>query len=107
MTKPALSGGGDVRQQRHEPGALDRPGEHALLHGRGAGALARQDLAVAADHLLQRLGVLVIDVGLAAGAGARDLDLGAVERLELFRPLPPLAGLASGHTFNSNSYRIL
>src|SRR5688500_11418571 len=72
----------DVGQERHEPGALDGAGEHALLHGGGAGALAGQDLAVAADHLLQRLGVLVIDVGLAAGADAGDLDLGPVERLE-------------------------
>src|SRR5436190_5476867 len=103
MMKQGSSSSSNIRQQRHEARTLDGAGEHALLHRGRAGPLARQDLAVAADHLLQRLGVLVINVGLAAGADARDLDLGAVERLELFRPFPPLAGLASGHTFNSNS----
>src|SRR5690349_18048119 len=76
-------GGADIGQERHVTGALDGAGDHPLFHGAGARALARQDLAVAADHLAQRFGVLVVDVDLAALGSAGDLHLGTAEALEL------------------------
>src|SRR4051812_35269840 len=65
-----LRGRADVRQQAHVAGALDGAGDHALLHRVGAGALARLDLAVAAEQLAQRFSVLVVDVNRAAGSGS-------------------------------------
>src|SRR5690349_10241758 len=89
----------DVRQQGHVSGPLDGAGEHALFHGVGAGALAVQDLAVGAHHLLERLGVLVIDVHLPRRGQARDLGLGLVEalkRLFAFTAFAPLRSTGSG-----------
>src|SRR4051812_20354140 len=51
----------DVRQQPDVARALHGLRQHALLHRRRAGALAALDLAVAAQRLAQRLGVLVVD----------------------------------------------
>lgn len=52
----------DVWQQGHETGSLDRCG-HSVLAGCGATAFATtDDPALAIDHLLQQLDVLVIDV---------------------------------------------
>ena len=51
-----------VRQQSHEPRALDRDSELALILGSDAGALARQDAAVRVEELTEDFRVLVIDV---------------------------------------------
>src|ERR1700689_958686 len=62
----------DVRQQRHEAGALDRVGEQALLLGRYRGDARGHDLAALGNEALQQLHVFVIDlrrVGAAERAG--------------------------------------
>ena len=89
---------GNVWEQTNVAGAFDGAGDHALFHRIGAGALARLDLAVTADHLAQRFGVLIVDVDRPGGAGACDLDLGTVKRLKLFSFYSPFAGgFTSGH----------
>src|SRR5205814_2210529 len=93
--KNALYRRSDVRQQRHISCPLHRTGDHPLLHRVGPGALAREDLAVVADHLLQRLGVLVVDVGFPRRGVPGDLHLGPAEALKAVLAFPPLASPAA------------
>src|SRR5438105_3489500 len=61
--KPAKSLIGDVGQQGHEAGPLDRGADRALERGAIAGALAAVELALRRAELLQRGNVFVIDEG--------------------------------------------
>src|ERR1043166_8019891 len=70
MTCIAASLFHDIRQQRHEAGALDRIGEQALLLVADRGDARRHDLAALGNEALQQLDVLVIDLG-RVGAGER------------------------------------
>lgn len=92
----------NVLQEPQEAGLLDGEGEHPLFHGRGAGALAGEDLAVAADHLFQRLGVLIVNEYLARSAGPGDLNLRTAEGLKL---LGFFTAVVFHHTGNSLAKR--
>jgi hypothetical protein len=50
-------------QQRHVPGALDRPGNRPLLLGRHACLAARAYLASLGDERAQQIDVLVVKLG--------------------------------------------
>ena len=54
-----------VGQETHEAGPLDGLGDHPLLAGAGAEALAAVDLAVGAHHAAEVLDILPVDVNLA------------------------------------------
>src|SRR5713101_3674699 len=69
---------GDVRQERHLTGALDRDGDLALVTAAGAADPARADLAALGDVAAKLADVLVVDLG----------DLGLAEEARL----PPTAG---------------
>src|SRR5689334_18243068 len=60
MALPSLH---DIRQQRHEAGALDGVGQNALLLVADRGDAGRYDLAALGNEALQELDVLVIDLG--------------------------------------------
>src|ERR1700761_34122 len=60
MVRPSLH---DIRQQRHEAGALDGVGQNALLLVADRGDARRHDLAALGNEALQELNVLVIDLG--------------------------------------------
>src|SRR6185369_15486987 len=61
----------DVRQQRHEAGALDGIGQNALLLVADRGDAGRHDLAALGNEALQQLDVLIVDLGrVLAGEGA-------------------------------------
>lgn len=96
-----LGGGGDVGEEAEEAGALDGLGDHALFHGGYAGALAGEDLTIAADELAEGFGVFVVDEGLAAGGLLGGIHLGAVEGLEFFGLFAAfaigIAGACHGH----------
>src|SRR5262245_65893772 len=51
----------DIGQQAQEPGPLDRGAQGPLVRGASSGALAAEQLALAAAHLLEVGHVLVID----------------------------------------------
>src|SRR5687768_2174203 len=52
-----------VGEQGHEPGTLDGVLDGPLEGGAVAAALAAEELALAGDHLLEALHVLVVDEG--------------------------------------------
>src|SRR5207302_9392428 len=61
----------DVRQERHEAGALDGVGQDALLLVAYCGDAGRHDLAALRNEALQELDVLIVDLGrVIAGEGA-------------------------------------
>src|SRR4051812_5369924 len=53
----------DIGQQRHEAGALDGVGQNALLLVADRGDARRHDLAALGNIALQKLDVLVVDLG--------------------------------------------
>src|SRR3569833_127923 len=72
ITCMVLSSLHDVRQQRHEAGALDGVRQDALLLVADRGDAGGHDLAALGDEALQQLHVLVVDlrrVGAGEGAG--------------------------------------
>src|SRR5688572_5603638 len=79
----------DIRQQCHVPGPLDRLGHRVLADRRAAGLAAAHDLAVAVNHLLEQLDVLVIDEH-------RTRPLAIDEQRVLLLDLDPRLGLAAG-----------
>src|SRR6185369_15391693 len=61
----------DIRQERHEAGALDGVGQDALLLVAHRGDAGGHDLASLGNEALQQLHILVIDLGcVIAGEGA-------------------------------------
>src|ERR1019366_5126222 len=60
----------DIGKQRHEPGALDRVRQGALILVGNCGDARRHDLAALGDVTLQQLHILVVDLG-RIGAGER------------------------------------
>ncbi len=52
-----------IRKQSHLTGTLDRDSELTLILGACSGYTARNDLAIGADEPLQKLNILIVDIG--------------------------------------------
>src|SRR5690606_32948667 len=75
-TAPLLGDAGDVGQQRHLAGVLDRPGDGPLLLGVVAGDAAGADLRPVGHEPAQQVDVLPVDVLDALGDQDAGLLLG-------------------------------